>query len=354
MYFPGDSLIAAAYYTLLGHDTPNSALNGSLDEVRISNAGRSAEWIQTEYANQNVPATFCSVCGAQNVATTAVRLASFSATGSDSAVRLDWETASELDNLGFHLYRGLSPDGPWARLNAALIPGLGSSPEGKSYRYVDSGLANGTTYFYRLEDVDRHGNVTSHGPVSARPVAGLPEPGEGEGPTEPSPSPRETPQPAPERKAHGDPTQQSLRVLERTASGVTLELVTGGFYSEEQEDGTSKLIVPGFFDHAEPGFPTVPTRRLWTDAVVGRGVELVSVEPSDLVTFPGLSRLPRREARGRGRLARAPTRPRRSRSSRGPGQPRRHPVRPDGHDQRGRFRALPRVPGLRPPDRVPG
>ena len=58
--------------------------------------------------HQNAPATFCSVCGAQNVATTAVRLASFAATGSDSAVRLDWETASELDNLGFHLYRGVS------------------------------------------------------------------------------------------------------------------------------------------------------------------------------------------------------------------------------------------------------
>jgi hypothetical protein len=69
---------------------------------------------------------------------------------------------------------------------------------------------------------------------------------------------------------------------------VTLELRTGGFYSQEQPDGTSKLLVPGFFDHAEPGLPTVPTRRLWADVVVGRGVELVSVEPSDLVSFPGL------------------------------------------------------------------
>ena len=35
---------------------------------------------------------------------------------------------------------------------------------------------------------------------------------------------------------------------------------------------------------------------------MGRGVELVSVEPSDLVTFPGLVGLPRREARRRGRV----------------------------------------------------
>jgi hypothetical protein len=222
-------------------------------------------------------------------AATVVSLVFFAATPLDSSVGLGWETGSELDNLGFHLYRAPSADGPWIRLNASLIPGLGSSPEGRQYRWVDSGLANGTTYFYRLEDMDRHGVVTSHGPVAATPLAGVPEPGEGEGPTEPSPPPQEPPKAAPERKAHGDPAQQSLRVLERSASGVTLELVTGGFYSEEQEDGASKLIVPGFFDHAEPGRPTVPTRRLWADAVVGRGVVLVSVEPSDLVVFPDLS-----------------------------------------------------------------
>jgi hypothetical protein len=224
---------------------------------------------------------------------TVVTLASFVARGFDSSVLLEWETASELDNLGFHLYRGLSADGPWTKLNASIIPGLGSSPEGRQYRWVDGGLANGTTYFYRLEDVDRHGQVTSHGPVSATPVAGLVEPGEGEGgggdggSGEPPPG-SSTPTPTPERKAYGDPAEQSLRVLERTASGVTLELRTGGFYSEEQPDGTSKLLVPGFFDHAEPGRPTIPTRRLWTDAVVGRGVKLVSVEPSETVSFSGL------------------------------------------------------------------
>jgi hypothetical protein len=221
---------------------------------------------------------------------TAVSLASFGARGYESAVLVEWETASELDNLGFHLYRGASADGPWTKLNASIIPGLGSSPEGKQYRWVDGGLSNGTTYFYRLEDVDRHGQVTSHGPVSATPVAGLGEPGEG-GDAGDGGSPVEPPgssTPTPERKVHGDPAEQSLRVLERTASGVTLELRTGGFYSEGQPDGKSKLLVPGFFDHGEPGRPTVPTRRLWVDAVVGRGVRLVSVEPSEVASFPGL------------------------------------------------------------------
>ena len=221
---------------------------------------------------------------------TAVKLVDFRAAALDAAVSVEWETAQELDNLGFHLYRGASADGPWTRLNATLIPGLGSSPEGKAYVHLDSGLANGTTYFYRLEDVDRHGIVTSHGPVSATPQVGG-EPGDGGGgdgggPEEPPPSPRTTPKAS--WKPHGEPEKQSLRVLERSAEGVTLELVTGGFYSEEQPDGTTKLIVPGFFDRSEPGRPTVPTRRLWQDALVGRGVELVDVAPSDFLSFSGL------------------------------------------------------------------
>lgn len=35
--------------------------NGSLDEVRISNAVRSADWIKTEYNNQSDPSSFISV-----------------------------------------------------------------------------------------------------------------------------------------------------------------------------------------------------------------------------------------------------------------------------------------------------
>ncbi len=35
--------------------------NGVYDEVRVSNIARSADWIASEYANQNAPATFYNV-----------------------------------------------------------------------------------------------------------------------------------------------------------------------------------------------------------------------------------------------------------------------------------------------------
>ena len=40
--------------------------NGALDEVRISDVERSAEWVSTEYNNQSNPACFYSVGTLEN------------------------------------------------------------------------------------------------------------------------------------------------------------------------------------------------------------------------------------------------------------------------------------------------
>jgi Concanavalin A-like lectin/glucanases superfamily/IPT/TIG domain len=46
--------------------------NGTLDEVRVSNAVRSADWISTEYHNQNSPSTFYSVGSSTTSASPAI------------------------------------------------------------------------------------------------------------------------------------------------------------------------------------------------------------------------------------------------------------------------------------------
>lgn len=98
----------------------------------------------------------------------AVTLAGFSAAPQGDAVLVTWETASELDNLGFNLYRGLDPSGPDRQLNATLIPSQSpGSPAGFIYTWEDhADLTPGVTYFYWVEDVDIHGAATMHGPVS--------------------------------------------------------------------------------------------------------------------------------------------------------------------------------------------
>ncbi|MBN1137281.1 MAG: VCBS repeat-containing protein, partial [Anaerolineae bacterium] len=98
---------------------------------------------------------------------TAVTLASFTAAADGRAIRLAWETVSELDNLGFHLYRQAAA-GERVRLNAALIPGQNpGSPAGAVYTWLDEGVTPGVAYTYWLEAVDAHGGAALHGPVQA-------------------------------------------------------------------------------------------------------------------------------------------------------------------------------------------
>lgn len=101
---------------------------------------------------------------------TAVTLADFGATATDGVVLLEWETASEVDLLGFHIYRAETPDGSQTRLNAALIPGQApGSPVGAVYHFQDKAVsAVPGTYYYWLEDVDVYGVATRHGPVSVQ------------------------------------------------------------------------------------------------------------------------------------------------------------------------------------------
>nr|MBP8864539.1 hypothetical protein [Anaerolineae bacterium] len=98
---------------------------------------------------------------------TAVDLVTFSAEPQGNAIRVTWETAQELDNLGFNLYRGESAAGPWTRLNAELLPAQNPGATfGATYEWLDADVTPDMTYFYRLEDVNVYGASTFHGPVS--------------------------------------------------------------------------------------------------------------------------------------------------------------------------------------------
>jgi hypothetical protein len=104
----------------------------------------------------------------QNDDPTAVTLAEFFAQQMDSHIRVTWETASELGNVGFNLYRGVSQSEPDRRLNDLLIPSqsLGNPSAGFTYTWDDDAdLVPGTAYYYWVEDVDVNNVATRHGPV---------------------------------------------------------------------------------------------------------------------------------------------------------------------------------------------
>ncbi len=105
---------------------------------------------------------------------TLVELVSFTATPVSSNVLLSWETASEVDNAGFHLWRSNTEGSGYERITDALIPSEGSPTKGASYQFDDGNVGPGKTYYYKLEDVDASGNRSYYGPVSATVRAPIP------------------------------------------------------------------------------------------------------------------------------------------------------------------------------------
>jgi hypothetical protein len=96
---------------------------------------------------------------------TAIDLISLSATGAGNAVQVDWQTATEFDNLGFHLYRASAPGGPYSRITDKLISARPQQGQGAKYSFVDTQVTVGKLYYYKLEDIDVFGKHTLHGPI---------------------------------------------------------------------------------------------------------------------------------------------------------------------------------------------
>jgi hypothetical protein len=86
-----------------------------------------------------------------------VELVSFEALPGNQEARLMWVTASETNNDHFYLLRSTDRT-DFARISND-IPATNSA-NGHSYSYLDQGLINGTTYYYKLVDVDINGIET--------------------------------------------------------------------------------------------------------------------------------------------------------------------------------------------------
>lgn len=114
--------------------------------------------------NTAAPAVIC--------APQAVTLATWEARVEGAAVQLTWTTVSEIENAGFNIYRAPSSEGPWARINATLIPAqTPGATTGAHYAWTDAAAEPGMTYWYALEDIALDGTPTRHEPAAVM-VAG--------------------------------------------------------------------------------------------------------------------------------------------------------------------------------------
>ena len=94
-----------------------------------------------------------------------IELASFSAELQRNMIFIEWITESEIDNVGFDLYRSEQPIEGYQKINGSLIPGAGNSTETRNYSFIDDRIECDKIYYYQLIDIDSHGSKRLHGPI---------------------------------------------------------------------------------------------------------------------------------------------------------------------------------------------
>lgn len=89
----------------------------------------------------------------------AVTIYDFMAGPAEGGVTLLWSTASEINNLGFYLYRRPAAGGDFVPLNAEIIASRSPGQlEGAQYEWLDESADPQVEYVYRLEALDVDGS----------------------------------------------------------------------------------------------------------------------------------------------------------------------------------------------------
>ena len=87
----------------------------------------------------------------------AIALASFKAKAVDGCIEISWETATEIDTLGFQLWRSEQEEGPYAPVAGSYnLSKSVMDTQGAKYAFTDCDviLDGKTAYYYKLEEIE--------------------------------------------------------------------------------------------------------------------------------------------------------------------------------------------------------
>ncbi len=149
--FIGSTIVAGQSFVIL------TAAGGVSGEFAIENLPTYPGIIFTVIYNSN-----SVVIATQSGSPLPVELASFNAFPTDKTIILQWQTASERNNLGFEVERS-SDARDWEPLG--FVAGAGTTTERQEYDYLDENPLLGTSY-YRLRQVDMDGKEAFYNMVS--------------------------------------------------------------------------------------------------------------------------------------------------------------------------------------------
>ena len=161
-YSTDDGVLAGNMDLRVAYSSDNrSTWNGVGPLDHVTDLTNVPTTITSDSLNPNISITtgtsiFVSLANATGgVNTIPVELLSFILTNNNSLVKLDWSTATELNNRGFEIERSFD-NSTFAVIG--FVKGFGTTTEKKYYSFVDENASNGI-YYYRLKQIDFDGSV---------------------------------------------------------------------------------------------------------------------------------------------------------------------------------------------------
>lgn len=95
-----------------------------------------------------------------------VFLSSLNATVSAEGVAISWKTESEINNIGFHVWRSVGTDTLFNRITGVMIKGAFTSSTRHTYSFVDYRVQQGNLYNYRIESISIAGQSSMSNLIS--------------------------------------------------------------------------------------------------------------------------------------------------------------------------------------------
>ena len=146
----GSGSFVQAATTILGLNYTIPA--GNMLEVKVIVRSQSGNGMWFAYDTTSYPTRVASLTSCTGAISTPAGLV---ATPDNAKVSLDWNDNSDMDLVGYNVYRSTTTGGPYSKINGTVVV---------PSAYVDTGVSNGTTYYYVVAAVHECGNES--GPSS--------------------------------------------------------------------------------------------------------------------------------------------------------------------------------------------
>ncbi len=132
----------------------------NLDEFEKISIGEPVYWHVKIFSGENKESEFASSLLPFYYFPTFIILEGFYGEKKQEGIFLSWTTSYEENCAGFNIYRSVTSDGNFEKINDYLITGK------TSYSWIDKTSQAGTTLFYKLEELTTNGRKQFHQPIS--------------------------------------------------------------------------------------------------------------------------------------------------------------------------------------------